>query len=144
MEKESKGEPNANGQAPLPPRNAASDVLTIMEARAKQLKEDVGAGLPDDEGFRKKYPQLWDLLQPRRLVAAGKRWDRRPPSLAIAMDGCGWRAVLRDNDLSAMWNAFGTTFENALKALEKMVSDPTQLQTIKSRSKGLKEVTEKK
>ena len=144
MEKESNRPEEKNGQAPLPVRNPASDVQKIMEARAKQLTEDTSPGLPEDEAFRKKFPQLWDLLQPQRLTAAGKKWDRRPPSLLMTMESGGWRAVVRDNDLAAVWAAFDLTFDGALKALEKSVADPRQMQTIRSRSKGLKPVVEKK
>jgi hypothetical protein len=129
-----------NGQAPS--KSAAKQVKELLQVRAKQLKETTGPNLPDDEMFMTKYPSLWETLQPQRVNAAGKKWDRKAPSLSVQMDNGGWRIVVRDNDLQMSMTVFSLTFEGLLPALELAVNDPRGWVTFKTRGRGLKEARE--
>ena len=123
-------------------KSGAKAVKELLQVRAKQLKEVTGPVLPDDDAFREKYPSLWEVMQPQRVNAAGKKWDRKSPSLSIQMDNGGWRMVVRDNDLMMSMTVFSLTFDGLLPALESAVNDPRGWVTFKTRGRGLKEARE--
>ena len=127
---------------PAPPHRNGKLVKELLQVRAKQLKELTGPNLPDDDAFRKAYPQLWEVLTPQRINAAGKKWDRKAPQLSIQMDNGGWRIAVRDNDLQMTMTVFSLTFEGLLPALELAVGDPRGWVTFRTRGKGLKEARE--
>lgn len=130
--------PENNG-TPAPIKASPKMVAEIIQVRAKQLKEIQGPTLPDDDAFEARFPALWEFMKPATVNAAGKKWDRRAPTLSIQMDSGGWRITARDNDLSASVTEFSLTFDALLAALELAVCDPRRWVVRQSRSKGLKE-----
>lgn len=112
----------------------------MMEERAKFLKTNQVRPVPDDDEFRQRYPQLWDLFTVTRL---GGQWDRNPPTLTITLDGSLWRATYRDNALKQVISTATTTFSALLSKLDADVCDPEKWSEIKDRNRKLKDATKK-
>jgi len=114
---------------------------SLLERRAHQVINKETFELPTDEGFRTKYPKLWDLLQPQQFRAEDEHYDRAAAPYSVEMTAGGWRITIRDPNLEFSVSAFSPTHDGLLKALEKNVCDPSTWAYYKSRGKKLRKVS---
>jgi hypothetical protein len=108
-----------------------------METFIKAKLEQDGVSIPDDDGFAKQYPNLWDWLTVQKV---GK-WAKDAARLTLAVQGSTWKASLSDESLGQSCTVVGVTMLDALRRLDAACVDPeTAWSTWKAGRRGLREV----
>lgn len=111
----------AAGQGVIPPKRSPRAVQSVMQRLAQEALGKGAKLVPDDEGFRHDFPNLFDWLTATQI---SDDFEKDRARLGFTVEGTYWRITLNDSALECSLSALGNTFRAALAALEEAVVHP--------------------
>jgi len=94
----------------------------IVKRPANQTETEKATGAPDDAGFMKLYPTIWEYMTHDKYDDGGAR---ERSTLKIRVTEGQWLMALNDEENRQSVYTQGNTMADTLKALEKGLRDGT-------------------
>jgi len=130
-----------NGKASKDHEKEMTAAQRLMAQQAdERLSEMATFGIPDDDGFRTKYPNLFEFLTTDYIPRNGKKYRKRRCRGSFALEGTFVVMTLTDGDAKKTCSVNGNTFEDALAELNQKVITEKGWRPMFDRSEGYRVV----